>query len=156
MQQSKFDQMVKEFQFLTKIIEGAQHHAKTISRIVVSRGDKNLLDVTPRARLFEEEKNVRSDYRWFWTVTISGEIKDLPRAWQHMIGPKINERTTVPSIGAHIASTTEDIDYVVEMSQVNVDGDNLPLTVTVYKMRAFNTLDDPQRLIRNGYASEKV
>lgn len=144
--------MVREFPFLTKILTEVSHRAQTIGQIVVSRGDKNLLEVTPRARLFEDKKSVRSDYRWFWTVTAKGEIKNLPRAWQHMIGSKLHERTDAPCIGDHLASSSEDVDYIVEMSQVNVNGDNLPLTVTVYKMLVFNTLDDPRRLIRDGYA----
>lgn len=154
MQQSKFDQMVREFPFLTKILAEVIHSAQTINQIIVARGDKNLLEVTPRARLFEDKKNVRSDYRWFWTVTTKGEIKNLPRTWLHMIGSKVHEHTSALCIGSHFASSSEDVDYVVEMSQVNANGDNLPLTVTVYKMKVFNTLDDPRRLIRDAFLTK--
>jgi hypothetical protein len=150
MQQSKYDQMVREFPFLTKILAESSIYARTIGQILVARGNENLLAVTPGARLFEDKKSVRSDYRLFWTVSASGKIKFLPRTWRHMADGKVRECTDdAPRIGAHIAASAEDVDYVVEISQVQVNGDHLPLMVTVHKMIVFNVLDDPHHHIRD-------
>jgi len=49
MNQHKFAQMVREFPFLTRILTEQNLSADSIGSIEVMRGDRNLLEVEPRA-----------------------------------------------------------------------------------------------------------
>lgn len=138
MNSHKFAQMVREFPFLKQVIAGLPVFTGYINNVLVKRGDRNLLEISPGGWCHDAGGwGTNSGYRHFWCVA-PGELIKLDSG-QHTTrvphGTRVNE--IADQIGVQLCLLDRDVQYVVEASDEGWDWEDPNPTITIYKMQGF-------------------
>jgi len=141
----EFARKLAEFPFLRAILPrnaSGNCTADLIGYIDVKRGDRNLLEVTPRwscddAGTYGEN----TQYRRFWLVT-TGETIPLESAERRSVVPHGNRRNkAAESISAQLVTLNREVLFIVEL-HVNYwdfdEAEEKKPNATVYKMQDFD------------------
>jgi len=145
MNKIKFWLMVREFPFLTKIVNMSEYphkrvSADSVSHIGVKRGDRNLLEVTPCAWCHDADSmGEHSGYRSFWFITASGEVIEADSSWCRTLIPHgVRSQSSASPLGHQLASLKRDIEFIVEIHEEHWDYEYyekaLP-NVIIYKVK---------------------
>ncbi len=138
MDSNKFAQMVREFPYITNIFTEEGLSADRIGEITVARGDRNLLEVTPRAWSYDADGyGDYAGHRSFWAVTV-GKIAKLKSAWDRSIPYHRNDQTETDQIGFQLLALDRDVKYIVEIHAEGWDHEIKSPHVVIYKMENFD------------------
>lgn len=112
----EFAQKVREFPFLREILAAQHLSAESLGGIRVERGDRNLLEITPRASCEDAGTlGEHTDYRHFWFV---GEerVVQLQSSWHRSIVPHGTRGTgSAETVGKQITALDSEVLFVVEI-----------------------------------------
>lgn len=138
MNSSKFAQMVREFPFITNILTAQHLSADRIGEIVVARGDRNLLEVTPSAWAHDADQyGSHEGHRLFWAVS-AGEVTQLENAWSRSIPFERNDQSGANQIGTQLLTLNRDVLFIVEIHAEGWDWEDKTPNVVIYKMQGFD------------------
>lgn len=136
--------MIREFRFLTQILENLELNANLIKSICVKRVDVNLFAV----KAYREE----SDYpilggqvsdRNFWYVATGNKIKKFEKGHVNRFHFRSAKKVTksVQPIGAQLLTVSEDIHTIVEVNWHGNYRGAAKFSVVIYKMHDFDWRD---------------
>src|SRR3989338_7789030 len=115
MDSSKFTQFVREFQFLKQVISGLPSFTGNVNDVLVKKGDRNLLEVTPSRWNFDAGNFADCGYRRFWVVSPGG-FTLLKEASSRSDALLRKSHKSAETIGAQLDKLNRDVQYVVEAS----------------------------------------
>lgn len=136
MDQVKFDRMVREFPFLSTILQvGAINQADLVEDIQVRRADRNLLEVRPGSWHHDAGSFNRAGFRNFWIVS-PGEViclKDGFWRTEYPYGTTNDEKVGLIA-NQLVDHLSREISHIVEVTNEWYDWADQGPTVIIYKM----------------------
>ena len=136
MDRIKFAQFVRQFPFLNKVVAGLPSFTGNVNDVLVKKGDRNLLEVTPSWWNFDAGSFADCGYRRFWVVS-PGEFTLLKEASSRSDALLRKSHESAETIGVQLDKLNTDVQYVVEASDQGGDGEDPNPTITIYKMKDF-------------------
>lgn len=138
MNSRKFRSLVREFEFIERIINSQRLSADSLGHIAVARGDRNLLEVTPCHWSHDADQYGNHEgYRYFWVVA-DGEVFQLENAWSRSILFERNEQVNSAAVGSQLAARGHSVEYVVEVSAEGWDSEERIPRMVIHKMKNFD------------------